>query len=138
MNNFAKRLKVLRSKRGITQKQLGEATNLSARGIQDYELEQRKPGYDVIIALADYFDVPADYLLGRGLFANWELIEDYMDVILNQIDHDIPAMHIKEIAKQENGDRLLMHILPAFVESFRVEPDPDNPGMERYRLTYYV
>ncbi|PWL54726.1 MAG: hypothetical protein DBY36_01940 [Clostridiales bacterium] len=66
LENFTVRLKALRSKSGITQKQLGEATGLSARGIQDYELEQRKPGLDALLALADYFDVSLDYLVGRS------------------------------------------------------------------------
>lgn len=68
MNNFSEQLKILRSEHGLTQKQLGEATGLSARGIQDYELEQRKPGLDVLIALADYFDVSIDYLVGRSAY----------------------------------------------------------------------
>ena len=65
MDNFSEQLKVLRNERGLTQKQLGEVTGLSARGIQDYELEQRKPGLDALIALADYFDCSIDYLVGR-------------------------------------------------------------------------
>lgn len=65
MNSFSEQLKALRNEHGLTQKQLGEATGLSTRGIQDYELEQRKPGLDVLLALADYFDVSLDYLTGR-------------------------------------------------------------------------
>ena len=41
----------------ITQKQLANELNLSEVGIQNYEGERRKPAYDVLIALADYFDV---------------------------------------------------------------------------------
>ena len=66
MKNFSEQLKALRNERGLTQKQLGEVTGLSARGIQDYELEQRKPGLDALIALADFFDVSLDYLVGRS------------------------------------------------------------------------
>ena len=63
---FSERLKQLRDMRQLTQKRLGEETGLSARGIQDYELEQRKPGLDALIALADYFDISLDYLCGRS------------------------------------------------------------------------
>lgn len=66
MKNFSEQLKALRNERGLTQKQLGEVTGLSARGIQDYELGQRKPGLDALIALADFFGVSIDYLVGRS------------------------------------------------------------------------
>lgn len=66
MKNFCIRLKTLRLERGLTQKQLGEATGLSERGIQNYELELRKPTIEAVIALADYFDITLDYLVGRS------------------------------------------------------------------------
>lgn len=59
-------LKSLRKSRGITQKQLAQAIGASERGIQQYELGERKPAYDMLIALADYFDVSLDYLVGRS------------------------------------------------------------------------
>ncbi|MCL2337205.1 MAG: helix-turn-helix domain-containing protein [Firmicutes bacterium] len=58
-------MKQLRVALNFTQKQLGEATGLSERGIQNYELGLRKPEYDAIVALADYFGVSIDYLVGR-------------------------------------------------------------------------
>ena len=66
MFNFAEHLKSLRQSKNITQKQLGETIGSSERGIQNYELGVSKPKYEVIIALADYFDVSTDYLLGRS------------------------------------------------------------------------
>lgn len=66
MNDFATRLKELRKEKGLTQKQLAEQTEMSERGIQNYELGERKPAFDVLIALADYFDVSLDYLCGRS------------------------------------------------------------------------
>lgn len=66
MFNFAERLKSMRQSKGITQKQLGEAIGASERGIQNYELGQSKPKFEIIVALADYFDVSTDYLLGRS------------------------------------------------------------------------
>lgn len=40
--------------------------NLSELAIQNYESKRRKPAFDVLIALADYFDVSLDYLVGRS------------------------------------------------------------------------
>ena len=66
MIEFAAELKAIRKNKGITQKQLAAAIGASERGIQQYELGERKPAFDVLIALADYFDVSLDYLCGRS------------------------------------------------------------------------
>lgn len=65
MFNFGSHLKQLRTIKNITQKELAEAIGASERGIQNYELGARKPNYDALISLADYFGVSVDYLLGR-------------------------------------------------------------------------
>lgn len=66
MFNFGTHLKDIRKSRGITQKQLAHAIGASESGIQNYELGTRKPTYDMLIALADYFNVSLDYLVGRS------------------------------------------------------------------------
>lgn len=66
MFDFGAHLKELRKSRGITQKQLALAISASERGIQQYELGERKPTYDMLIALADYFNISLDYLVGRS------------------------------------------------------------------------
>lgn len=63
--SFSERLIQLRQLHKLTQKQLASELNLSEVGIQNYEGKRRKPAFDVLIALADYFDVSLDYLVGR-------------------------------------------------------------------------
>lgn len=63
---FQERLVHIRKARGLTQKQLAAAVGLSEVGLQNYEGGRRKPAFDVLIALADYFDVSLDYLVGRS------------------------------------------------------------------------
>lgn len=66
MTSFNERLKEIRINHSVTQKQLSIDLDLSERGIQSYELGERKPGLDALIALADYFNVSLDYLTGRS------------------------------------------------------------------------
>lgn len=66
MFDFGAHLKFLRQTKGITQKQLGQEIGTSERGIQNYEMGVRKPTYDILIALADFFDCSIDYLVGRS------------------------------------------------------------------------
>ncbi len=63
---FSERLVQLRKEKNITQRQLASALNLSEVGIQNYEGGRRKPAYDILLALADYFNVSLDYLCGRS------------------------------------------------------------------------
>lgn len=64
--DFPARLSLLRQGNHKTQKQLALELGLSEIAIQNYENCRRKPTFDVLIALADYFDVSLDYLVGRS------------------------------------------------------------------------
>jgi len=66
MTNFPERLKELRTSRALTQKQVYDAVGMSAIGYQRYEYGEREPAYQNLLALADYFNVSIDYLVGRS------------------------------------------------------------------------
>ena len=63
---FHERLVSLRKEKKLTQRQLASEMHLSELAIQNYESQRRKPAFDVLISLADYFDVSLDYLVGRS------------------------------------------------------------------------
>lgn len=63
--DFSDTLVALRKARGLTQKQVATEIGLSEIAIQNYESGRRKPAYNALLALADYFDVSVDYLMGR-------------------------------------------------------------------------
>lgn len=60
-----KRIRELREDHDLTQKKLGEAINLPQRTYAYYESGQRMVPPEVLCALADFYDVSVDYLLGR-------------------------------------------------------------------------
>lgn len=59
------RLKELRTAHNLSQKQLADVLGTTARAISFYENGLREPNIAALIALADYFGVSVDYLLGR-------------------------------------------------------------------------
>ena len=63
--SFAERLVELRKSRNLTQKQVYESVSMSMLGYQRYEYGTREPSFQKLLALADYFDVSLDYLVGR-------------------------------------------------------------------------
>lgn len=66
MATFGERLKLLRTARNITQKQMSVKFNITERAYQRYESDNSTPHYNTLISLADYFDVSLDYLCGRS------------------------------------------------------------------------
>lgn len=58
------KLRLLRIRKGLTQKELAKELNLSDSTISYYEKEERIPNIEVLIQIADYFEVDVNYLLG--------------------------------------------------------------------------
>lgn len=63
---FSQRLKELRLESGKTQKDMAEFLEIIVRRCQRYEYGEGYPEIPGLIALADFFDVSTDYLLGRS------------------------------------------------------------------------
>lgn len=57
------RIRELRKKRGLTQKQLAQKLNVSEQAIAGYEQNARRPNPDMLKDLANFFGVSVDYLL---------------------------------------------------------------------------
>lgn len=62
---MVKNLKAIRHARGISQQTLANAMGITQQSINKYENHKIEPDIDTLIALADYFDVTVDYLIGR-------------------------------------------------------------------------
>lgn len=66
MIKFAERLRGLRIEKGMKQREMAGFMGIQLRSYQHYESGERRPDYEGLVALADYFDVTTDYLLGRS------------------------------------------------------------------------
>lgn len=62
---FSERLKMLRKKADITQEELAKILGVERSSIGKYEASGVIPSHNILIAIADYFGVSVDYLLGR-------------------------------------------------------------------------
>ena len=63
---FARILQDLREDRDILRKDLALALNISVSTLGMYEQGRREPNMEMLIRLADYFDVTLDFLVGRS------------------------------------------------------------------------
>lgn len=64
MSSFGKNLRYLRQINKQTQSELAQAVGLSYSTISMYERGERKPDFETLEVIADYFNVTMDYLLG--------------------------------------------------------------------------
>ena len=60
------RMKELREGRKISQLKMAMDLNMNQNTISRYENLKHEADYKTLIAIADYFDVSLDYLLGRS------------------------------------------------------------------------
>ncbi len=62
---FPTALRALMEKRGETQESIAKAAGKTRQTISQYVNGISEPKYDVLVKIADHFDVSTDYLLGR-------------------------------------------------------------------------
>lgn len=62
---FSDKINSLRKEKRMTQKQLATFLDLSPNAICEWEKGRSEPNFETLIKIADFFDVSADYLLGR-------------------------------------------------------------------------
>lgn len=65
LESLGYRIKYLRERNNISQIEFAKKIGVSNTVLSRYESGDRKPDYDTLQLIADFFDVSTDYLLGR-------------------------------------------------------------------------
>ncbi len=114
---FSKRLIELRSKSNIMAKDIASAIGISKQAFSQYEKQQSAPSADILITIAEYFNVSLDYLTGRTdnpdisdysndttlTLEESELLEDFR--ILNKHEQNIIIGRISEMLYNKNVEK---------------------------------
>ena len=91
MSGFSQRLVQLRLDQGLTQEQLAQRLFVSRTALGQYERGEREPNLEILVRIAEYFNVSVDYLLGRteyDLFFMLDRLENALskEKMINIID----------------------------------------------------
>ena len=62
---LSKRLKQCRKEKGLSQREVAIFCDITEKTYQNYELMTREPKLEILIKIADSFNVSLDYLTGR-------------------------------------------------------------------------
>lgn len=63
---FGNKLIELRKSKGLKQEDLARILGISRVALSHYERGERKPDIEVVYMVAEFFDIPIDYLFGNG------------------------------------------------------------------------
>lgn len=89
---FGNILRNLRKDKGMTQSELADVFNISASSIRMFETQKRHPNQELLVRIANYFNVTVDYLL--GIEKATPIIEDgnlVLEIIKSLMDANIPV-----------------------------------------------
>lgn len=70
MPMFGDRLKTLRNRKGLSQSEFAKQIGVSKSSVNMYERGEREPNFETLEAIADYFNVDLDYLMGKSDIEN--------------------------------------------------------------------
>ena len=70
---FSKMLKYSRVTRQLKQSELAKKLNVGRTTITHLENGERAPSFELLLAIADYFDISLDTMLGREKFTRGEI-----------------------------------------------------------------
>lgn len=120
-------IKKLRAAKGVTQEKLAEYIGVSCQAISKWESENGYPDIELIPALAGYFNITADELLGIDTAKSKEIISGYMKSFFELTD-DAPAQLalMREAAvKFPNNFLLLQSLMYALIFNIDIHLNPE-------------
>lgn len=109
-NILSLRIKELRNAKGITQKQLASATNISYGAIVGYENGRREPNSKAMAALESYFHVTGEYLRGETDNADPQFVWEDSE-IMESVNESFPLLVNRLLTSFKTGSALEQKML---------------------------
>lgn len=104
MSEFSNRFRLLKEESELTLKELSNELDISIPNLS-YYMKDREPSYDVLINIANYFNVTIDWLIGRTdtrSSAHDSLDNEILKIIKQNEDSDIPIDELKPLSIFKN------------------------------------
>lgn len=111
---IADRIKELRNLKRISQNELAKHLQVSQQTIGAWEVGRTEPSIEFTNKMADYFDVSADYLLGRTNVRKPQRENDNQDPIDKMLDE---VMSYDGEKPTENDREILRGIIEAYLKN---------------------
>src|SRR5690625_2859553 len=112
---YGDRLKRLRNKSGLSQKELTERLNLNRSTYARYETSTTQPDFDTLKRLANFFGVSIDYLLGLDKPVD-DMTDDEIDSEIKEIMKEVDVWYKDEPEDKREKLEMLRKIIKAYIE----------------------
>ena len=126
MATFATRLKELRGKSGLSQPQLAKEIGVTKQTISLWERGPRRPDFQTMESLADYFNVQLSYLIGESDDSSSPSEPDDREaarVFTEEDDREIE--HLASLMAQLSYDTLRI-VSATITEAYRLDRQKGN------------
>ena len=110
------RLKQLRKEKKLTQKELAIALNIPYRTLLNWELNTRKPSYENMIKMQEFFNVSGAYLRGETDIKEAMTWDDpeIMDEVEKQLISSMKALSNLAIVQTDANKKILFNFFVEF------------------------
>lgn len=75
------KIKELRAERNITQKEIADFLKCSPNVYSRYEIGARNPSYEILIRIADFYNVSTDYLFDHKVAEHSSFLDKELELI---------------------------------------------------------
>ena len=114
---FGQVLRMLRTENNLTQSQLAKVLGVSESTVGMYERGQREPAFEMLEAIADYFNVDMDFLTGRSEIrreTSYGFPSDFIQLFGKQSDLDAEFIRLWRSLTPEQAELIFSSWLSAW------------------------
>ncbi|MDE6708342.1 MAG: helix-turn-helix domain-containing protein [Oscillospiraceae bacterium] len=131
-------LKELRLEKKLSQQNIANILEVSARAYQKYEYGTAEPTFDTLSRLADFYGVSADYLLGRTTIK--QMTTEQPDPFANIDVSELEKRIIKKYTElDQDARKLTIELFRQFSTIFNTEQEeqklPESPTAQPIQQT---
>lgn len=128
--NLGNQIQMLRKLNNITQEKLAAEMGVSIAAVSKWETSNAMPDIVMLCALADFFHVTTDELLGRNKMEEFIICDD-AEIIRDALHNILAKKGYQKITLVENGEQLLAAIGKSVPYAVFLDINlPDGNGIE--------
>lgn len=138
---FNEKLKELRTGQNLTQKEFAQKIGLSAASVIAYERNEKKPSFDVLLSIAEQFDVSLDWLCRDKTDQEYKVEKwyDLMYLVYSVLKNKYVPVEIRECKESKcDDDAVCLVFAKTLIDPADINPDLQTNHYEVYPTPCYT
>lgn len=138
---FNEKLKELRTGQNLTQKEFAQKIGLSAASVIAYERNEKKPSFDVLLSIAEQFDVSLDWLCRDKTDQEYKVEKwyDLMYLVYSVLKNKYVPVEIRKCKESKcDDDAVCLAFAKTLIDPADINPDLQTNHYEVYPTPCYT